>query len=189
MRRGDRRTDRVVVAAAVLGCGALLGVPLEGAERTLRSKAHNYSNSPLTLSNSKVELVETFSSPTQAGIPGTGRSRVRYANRAGQVPPTYVLNGEVFCSNTASQGVEALKLGIVILDAFHEPVFAAPGQRRAYVVQQVLESIPRKSVKRITWEQRVDSVEIFEVAVVVTGVRFVDGSVWLAPQEELIEVF
>ena len=50
-------------------------------------------------------------------------------------------------------------------------------------------SIPRGASERLTWEQRVDSLDVYEVAVVVTRVRFADGSVWMAPNEELVDIF
>lgn len=173
-------------AAGVLGaCACSL---LWAAQRPVKSTAHNYANAPVALSGSKVSLIETFATPSQAGIPGSGRSRIQYANRKDLIPPTRMLTGKVVCTDTSNQAIEALQLTLVFLDAFRGAI-SVLGQRDRYVVKQLVVSIPRKSSKVITWEQRVDTAEIYEVAVVVTGIRFADGSVWLAPKEELIDVF
>ena len=157
-------------------------------QRPMRSKAHNYANAPVTLSGSKAILVETFATPSQSGIPGSGRSRIPYVNRKEFVPSTLMLAGEVVCTNTSTQAVEAVKLTLVLLDAFHGAI-GIPGQQDRYAVKQLVMLIPRQSSKSITWEQRVDTAEIYEIAAIITGVRFADGSVWLAPSEELIDVF
>lgn len=160
------------------------------ADRALKAKAHNYPNTPVEVRQVKVALVETYATPTQASAQETGarRSRVRYANRAGLTPATLVLSGELLLANHAGQPVEALALTIVLLDAFHQPL-QVPGQRDTFTVQQVVAAMPKGSTKRIQWEQRVHSADIYEVAVLVTRVRFTDASVWLAPREELIDIF
>jgi hypothetical protein len=156
----------------------------------LKSKVHNYPNTPVEVKRSKVTLVETFSAPTQFVAPGikAKTTRVRYANRAGLAPSVFMLNGEVLCANTSAQPVEAISLAVILLDAFHQPVQVA-GQRDAYMIKQVLEVLPRGGSKAIAWEHQVHSPEIYEIAVVVTRVRFADGSVWMAPGEELLDIF
>ncbi len=170
---------------AVLCCASVWAL-----QRALKSKIHNYPNTPVEVKRSEVTLVETFAAPTQAGgmESGTKKSRIRYANREGLAPSTFVLNGEITCTNKSTQMVEAIALTVVALDAFHQPI-QLPGQRQASVVRQVLEQLPRGVSKRITWEQPVASSDVYEVAVVVTRVRFADGSIWFAPGEELIDIF
>ena len=186
--RSGWRMRRPVAIAAVVLAFAVFGAPLQAAQRVLKSKARNYPNTPVTLEQSKVTFVETFATPLQAGIPGTSQSRIRDANHpGGLLPSAMMLSGEVLCVNQSAQAIEAVKLTVVFLDAFHQAI-ELPGQRGAYVVKQIVESVPRKSSQVITWEQRVETSEIYEVAVVVTGVRFSDGSVWLAPDIELIDI-
>ena len=183
-------SHRALKAATLSLLGVLVCTSLWALQRALKSKIHNYPNTPVEVKRSEVTLVETFATPTQAGSTesGTKKSRVRYANREGLSPSTFVLNGELYCLNKSSQMVEALALTVVALDAFHQPI-QLPGQRQGYVVQQVLEKLPRGASKQIAWEQPVASSDVYEVAVVVTRVRFADGSVWFAPGEELIDIF
>jgi len=185
---GGGRMGRPWVFAAVALASFLSAAPLWAGQHALKSKARNYPNTPVTLEQSKVTLVETFATPLQAGIPGTSQSRIRDANHpGGLLPAAVMLSGEALCVNRSAQAIEAIKLSVVFLDAFHQAI-ELPGQRGAYVVKQIVESVPRKSSKVIAWEQRVETSEIYEVAVVVTGVRFSDGSVWLAPDIELIDI-
>lgn len=160
-------------------------------QKTIKSKVHNYPNAPVVIKQSQVRLSETYTNPSQTtatGSAGTAQSRVRYANRAGLDPSTFVLSGEVLCVNNSSQPVEALALTVVALDAFHQPV-QLPGQRDAYAVQQIVVSIPRGTSKSVSWEKSAGQLNIYEAAVIVTRVRFADGSAWVAPGEELIDIF
>ncbi len=160
-------------------------------QRSIKSKVHNYPNAPVIIKQSQVKLSETYTNPSQTtptGSSGTVQSRVRYANRAGLDPSAFVLSGEVMCTNNSSQPVEALALTVVALDAFHQPV-QLPGQRDAYAVQQIVVSIPRGTSKAVAWEKSAGQLNIYEIAVIVTRVRFADGSAWVAPGEELIDIF
>ncbi len=174
----------------VMGLGALcvLGSPpLWALQRAVKAKPHNYSHTPMTVKQVKATLTEVFGMPAQANAEGA-RTRIRYANQANQTPSTYLLLGEAVCLNGSSQSIEAFKLNIIVLDAFRQPVHL-PNQREPYAVKQIIESIPHGSSKSIEWEQAVESEDVYEVAVVVTGVRFADGSVWRAPDEELLDTF
>jgi hypothetical protein len=185
---GRRWLRRAGWLAAVCGLSAAVSLSAWALQRMLKSKAHNYASTPVALRQSKVTLVEVFAAPTVAGIPDAGKSRVRYANRAGLTPPNYRLKGEVLCVNESPQAVEALKLTVIALDAFHQPI-AIPGQGSPYSVEQVVGTIPRSGSRQVSWDRTIGSADVYEVAVVVTAVRFADGSVWMAPDEELIETF
>jgi hypothetical protein len=176
-------------ALVVYGLSAVLAASLWALHKALMAKAHNYPNSPVQVRRSDVELVETYTAPTQyvAANAKAKMSRVRYANRAGLTPSVFVMQGETVLANTSSQPVEALSLTIVALDAFHQPLQMGGGG--AVSVQQVMGPIPRGGTKRHTWEEPVASPDVYEVAVVVTRVRFADGKVWAAPNEELLDVF
>ena len=173
----------------VYGLSAVLAASLWALHKTLKAKAHNYPNSPVEVKRSDVELVETYTAPTQyvAADAKAKTSRVRYANRAGLTPSVFLLQGQTTLANTSTQPVEALSLTIVVLDAFHQPLQTGGGG--AAIVQQVAGPIPRGGTKRHAWEEVVPSPDVYEVAVVVTRVRFIDGKVWSAPNEELLDVF
>ena len=188
MSRRSRGGDWAIWCAVTGMLGISVCGPLWASQHPVKSRTHNYPNAPVTLSGSRVTLVEIYATPSQGGIPGSGRSRIQYANRKDLVPPTMTLTGEVVCSNVSPQAIEAVKLTLVLLDAFHGAI-GPSGQQDRFVVKQVIVPIPAKASKVITWEQQVETTEIYEVAVVVTGVRFADRSVWLAPSEELIDIF
>ena len=173
----------------VYGLSAVFAASLWALHKTLKAKAHHYPDSPVEVRRSDVELVETYTAPTQyvAADTKAKTSRVRYANRAGLMPSVFVLQGQTTLANTSTQPVEALSLTIVALDAFHQPLQTGGGV--AAIVQQVTGPIPRGGTKRHTWEEAVSSPDVYEVAVVVTRVRFIDGKVWSAPNEELLDVF
>ena len=185
-----RRLSGFALCAAALMLSLPVCTALWAAQRPLKSKAHNYAGAPVLIKQSKVELVETFATPTQVGTrnPSVRGSRIRHANRAGLLPSRYVLQGELLCRNQAPGTVEALELSIVALDAFHRPL-QPRGQVEAYAEEQVMETLPRGASKRISWQLPIASADVYEVAVIVTRVRFSDGTVWLAPEEELIDSF
>ena len=190
MKASRRVAARRVRAAAVfIGC-ALMSTSLWALQRVLKAKALNYPKTPVEATRAHVTLVETYTMPTQYVAPDAKArtSRVRYANRAGLSPSVFMLNGEVLCTNTSGKTVEALSLAVILLDAFHQPI-QMTGRAGAPDVQQIMETLSRGGSKRITWEQQVRSTEVYEIAVVVTRIRFADGTTWIAPPEELLDTF
>lgn len=184
-------TRGVTAAAFLIGVLSLTACPPAWAfQKTVKSKTFTYPHSPVQATRSRVRFVETFYSPTQVALPGarTQGSRIRYANRAGLSPSSFVLSGEVDCHNVSRRTIEAFALTIIALDAFHQPL-RLPGEPGPYAVEQVVTTIVRGASKRVTWERRLPTGNVFEVAVVITRVRFADGSVWLAPREELLDIF
>ncbi len=153
----------------------------------MRSKLHNFANSPVVIKRTDVLLAETYSTPTQMAMPGTRvrPSRIRYANRAGQLPTTGLLQGELICQNQVAQPVEAMELTVVLLDPFHQPM--QPIGPNKSLVHQIVAQMPRRLEQRVKWEQDIGGMEVYEVAVMITRVRFADGSLWQAPEEEVIE--
>lgn len=189
MTRRYRLSRRTAGAVFFYLVGMAVCLSAWALQRSIKSKLHNYPNSPIEIKRSQITLTETFSTPTQAVADGQPkRSQVRYANRDGLLSSTYVLNGSATCLNRSSQAVSAFALTIVALDAFHQPIHL-PGQRDVYAVQQIVAPLPRSSTKEIAWQLTAGSSDVFEVAVVVTRVRFADESLWVAPGEELVDIF
>ncbi|MBI4342413.1 MAG: hypothetical protein HY599_03490 [Candidatus Omnitrophica bacterium] len=181
---------RPLVRLAMVGaCCVLAAGAVSAMQRTLKSKIHNYKNAPIDTKRSQAALVETYTAPTQVmvGDSKARTSRVRYANRAGLAPSVFVVSGEALCTNVSPHHIEAFSLAIVVFDAFHQPVQG--GGQGPFLVQQVVERLPRGASKRVTWEQPVGSADVYEVAVIVTRVRFEDGTIWTAPNEELLDIF
>jgi len=181
----SRALGRVLISLALLGALAPTAWALQ---KTVRSKGHNYEQAPVTIQRSSVTLIETYFTPTQLPISGrrVKQTRVRYANRAGLSPSSFALKEDVMCRNNSRQDVVAMELSIVLLDAFHQPILNA-GQAEAVIVQRISTPVPAKSERRVEWEQQVGSLDVYEVAVVMTRVRFADNSLWQAPAEELID--
>ncbi len=170
---------------------ALLWVPSASAvDRELKAMIHNFKQTPLEVKRSNVVLVQTYATPslTAGAEPETRKKRVRYANKTGQLPVAYQLSGEMVCANKTQQAIEALGLTIIPLDAFHQPIEKA-GQGQAYSVEQLIAEVPPGTTRRLAWEHTVQSGDIYEVAVLVTRVRYADGTVWFAPAEEMVKLF
>jgi hypothetical protein len=156
-------------------------------QKPVRAKGHNYDQTPVAIQRASVTLIETFFAPTQLPL-GSARvkqTRVRYANRAGLTPSSLVLDGEVVCRNQSRQEIEALELTVVLLDAFHQPIGGV--KQEPVTVHRVSQRLPARSEQAIAWEQQIESLDVYEVAVVVTRARFTDGTLWQAPEEELID--
>ena len=183
-----RPLSRVLMAGLCCVCVAQAAWAMQ---RALKSASHNYKNAPMESKRVQALLVETFTAPGQSAVAGGATNvrttRVRYANRAGLAPSVFMLSGEAECLNVSANPIEAFSVAIVVFDAFHQPVQG--GTHGPFLVQQVVERVPRGGSKRVTWEQAVNSSEIFEVAVIITRVRYADGTVWTAPNEELLDVF
>ena len=186
----DRAQRRLVWMAGVVLLGTAVAGSVWATERAIKSKPRNYSHAPILIKRSDVTLVEIYSTPGAMTAPGMtgGGSRVRYANRAGLLPSSYMLEGGLLCRNQGKQRAEAFGLTVVLLDAFHQPV-QATGLQGGSKMNQVVETLQQGEEKRVAWQQQASTVDIFEVAVIITRVRFADGSVWLAPSEELVDIF
>ena len=175
-----------IVAAAV----ATLTMPsAEAMQRTIKAKAHNYPQAPVTLGNASLLLIEKFSTPGQFATPGAKvrQTRVRYANRAGMAPSSFMLQGQVACRNQGKAPIEVISITIVLLDAFDQPIQIPRQEPRA--TQQIVRSSPRGTTSVISWEQSAPGPEGYGAAIVVNRVRFEGGDIWLAPGEELIDIF
>ena len=173
---------RLLVAAGIL---VGIGTTSEAMPRTVYAKAAKYDEAPVVVRQASVRLVQTYSSPTQYPLATSPdgyevkvkRSRVRYANRADQQAPTYLLEGSVELENETRRPVEAVQVTTVFLNAFRERI----GTDR-HVIAKPLES---REIRRLDWSKSLPHEDVFEVYFVVTAVRFADGEVW-APTEELV---
>ena len=187
MRRVSWRRSHAVMLFVMT---MMVALSAWASERTLKATTHNYPKTPVELQHATASLVQVFATPTQYWTPDgkTTGTRIRYANRAGLSPSTFVLQGEVSCTNKSTQPVEAIALTIVALDAFHQPIHALISQQ-SYAVQQIVVSLPKGATKRIKWEQLVRVEDIYEVAVIATRARLANDTIWTAPNEELIDIF
>lgn len=169
--------------------GLLAGLPAAWAiQREIKSKCHAYAEAPVRASDARVRLVEVFSTSGAATEPyaeQTRGTRVRYLNRANQLPSAFMLEGEVTCVNRSPKLVRAIKLTVVPMNAFHEPIKSAfLGEDDG---KQLMLSLSPGSSRVISWKQRAPSSDVYQVAVVVTAVMFDGDEVWLAPNVELID--
>lgn len=193
MSRGARRSARLTGVpaarrrwAAWLCCG-LVWLAADAAiafEREIKSRIANYDEAPVTLRTAQVKLVQTYSDLAQAPFmimdgkdTGLRRSRVRHLNRLNEQIPTYLLQGALELRNETRRSIDMLQLTTVFFNAFRERI-----RTDRDAVQIAL--VPRQR-KTLAWSKGVPHEEVFEMVVVISAVRFTDGSVW-SPTEELI---
>lgn len=183
------RWTLVALLGAVGGLCLVMSTPGWALRQTIRAKTLTVPDAPVLPKDPTVTLVEVYGTPTQIPIPGTQvqQRRVKYANRAGVWPSSYLLQGEVWCHNRSEERIEALALSVVFLDAFSQTVRASM-EGGSYSIQKIVQPLPRGSSLRVAWEQPVTSPEIYEVAVLITSARFADGTIWTAPQEQISQL-
>ena len=179
-------TRRRIGAIAAL-CALAAAGPAWGTQRSVTAKIHNYKDGPLVIKETTVTLVETYGEAGAQNSPAKG-STVRYANRASQQVSTFILQGMIACENTSSKPIEAIAVGLVLLDPFHERI-PLPGERNGFATNLVMAELSPRGSKEITWEYTLRSSDLFEAAVTITRARFKDGTVWTAPPEEVIDIF
>lgn len=179
-RNGPRWDFAVLVGLSLTWCSTAAW----GIQREVRTRFAHYDDAPVIVQQATVRLVQTYSAPSQfplALAEGTdlkvSRSRVRNLNRLNQQVPTYQLRGELDVRNATRKVVDMLQITTVFFNAFHE---------RISTVQESLPStIAARQRKTITWTKSLPDEEVFELFVVISAVRFTDGTVW-SPEEELI---
>lgn len=174
-------------AARLLVGGSLLlasVAPAAAFERTVKARVANYDEAPVILRAAQIKLVQTYSDTSQAPFvvmdgkdTGIRRSRVRHLNRAHQQVPMYLLEGTLELRNETRRQVETMQLTTVFFNAFRERIRT---DRDAVTV-----TLASRQQKLLTWSKGVPHEEVFEMMVVISAVRFSDGSVW-SPTEELI---
>ncbi len=165
-----------------------LGSPsaLAGLQRVIQSRLANHPDSPVVVERCAARLMETYAGPGQfpfATMNDTEvrvkRSRVRYVNRLNQQIPTYMIEGQLTLHSQFRKKVAVMEVTTTFLNAFRERV----GQSQ-YAVTEPLQPYETKT---INWSMALPHPEVYEMFVVVTGVRFEDGMVW-SPNEEAIIV-
>ena len=170
----------------ILGVGlALIAEPIWGFQRTVRVRVANYEETPVVVQAASAQLVQTYSHPGQFPLAEVGgeevqvkRSRVRYVNKLNQEIPIYVLEGELTLRNHTHKEVAVLQLTTVFLNAFRE--------RIATEQQSVTEVLRPLETRVIRWSRSLPHQEIFELYVIVTRVRFSDGTIWTATEELIL---
>lgn len=175
-------------AMALLLCLMAGGVVWAG-ERRIRSRVLRIDHAPVAAKDPQASLIEFMGPPeSMVGTTSTRRqSGVRYANRKGIWPSRYALQGKVMCRNMSRQTIEAISLTTILLDPFNRTQRAAATSGQ-YQLHSVIERFPRGVWKRIEWEIVDSPAEVYEVVVLVTGVRFENGTVWTVPQSEVAQL-
>lgn len=180
-RRGLLTGTLLVLCATVLA-----SPPAFGMEREVRTRIANYDEAPVIVRQAAVYLVQSYGNPTSAPVvasgdnsPSTRHNRVRYMNRLNQEIPRYQLESELHLQNLTPKEIEAFQVTMIFLNAFHE--------RIASDQQSVTEPLGPREMKTVEWSRKLPHQEVFELFLVITAVRFQDGSVWV-PVEELIIV-
>lgn len=185
----DRRMRNVMVVLTL--CVSVAGIAW-ALERRILSQGHNYPSAPVVITRSDVTLIAPSSTPAKLVVTDrtTSREETYYLTRdeAG-----YRLQGKIACRNDSAKTVEAVQLTIVLFDGSYRPVQTFV-QQEVSSRQRLVTLLPTRAEREFAWEQPLDlttgsAARFVEVAVIVTRVRFVDSSVWLAPRDELVSVF
>ena len=182
MGRLTRIVCRGLLAATFLVC---TGVTSEALQRMVRALVAKYDDAPVIVRQASVRLVRTYSAPSQYQLATSPdgheirvkRSRVRYANRADQQIPTYLLEGYLEVENKTREDVEAVQITSVFLNAFRERIGTDE--------HSVSKPLEPRAIRRVDWSKTLPHEETYEVYFVVTAVRFRNGEIW-SPAEELI---
>ncbi|MBI2103966.1 MAG: hypothetical protein HYT90_00090 [Candidatus Omnitrophica bacterium] len=169
----------VCAVSSVIACQEAFGF-----ERAVRTRIANYEEAPVSLRAASTQLVRTYDNPNQislAALEGgdrqVKRSRVQYINRLNQQAATYLLEGELELRNQTRKDIAALQITTVFLNAFRERI----GTER----QSLSEPLRPGQTKQVRWSRGLPYQDVFELYVIVTAVRFSDGTVW-SPADELI---
>ncbi len=73
------------------------------------------------------------------------------------------------------------------LDAHRRPIESP--DHGPYIIHQVERRLLGGDSYRLTWEHPLIASGVYEVAVMVTAVRFVDGSTWVAVRDYVQDIF
>ena len=186
MKSPQPRFSRLRLLAASLACCMAAATVLWAKEQSLRVRTFNPAHAPVLLKDPQATLIEEFVDPGEEWSPGARRSRVNSVNNPRV--SVFTVKGQVECANQSSQTIEAVGLTVVSLDAFHERTQSL-WQSASSNSQHTDLALARWGSKTLSWTERASSRDLYELAIVVRAVRFADGSVWQAPQEELVDVF
>ncbi|MDP3703787.1 MAG: hypothetical protein Q8R78_05310 [Candidatus Omnitrophota bacterium] len=170
-------------------CVLCLSASVWALEREVKVELHHAPSTPVDIKESQVRLVEVFASPVQGALleDPTAWTSVEYANRRGRTPSKLLLKGDTVLLNRSPHTIEVIALTVMPMDAFRQG-FESIGQG-PYKIHQVEEWLPSRTSKRVSWEQICGSADVYSVAILVTAVRFSDGSVWTAPREAVQSIF
>ena len=183
-RQGRCRSLSVRVACAWLILCAATGTALAD-QRLLRTRIANYDHALVVLEQASTQLVEVYGDPNQVALAiiANGQmnrpalKRVRYLNRMNQEVATYQLEGELSLRNTTPKTVTALEITTIFFNAFRERISTER--------QTLIGSIEPRRTQRVQWSRPLPQKDTYELYVVVTKIRFDDGTIW-APVQELI---
>ena len=196
MSRRGTVPGAVAVAAVALGLAAWAG------EQVLKSSPQNYNEAPVLAKSSSAiytdQRVASARAPTpvstpralvsaSSGEPGAEpRSKFLSSStsRASPISKAYSLQGSVRCWNRSRKNVEALGLLVVPFDADHN--ILQSGRQSIILVEG---SIPSGNQDNLTWQTSVSAMDVVEVSVAILSIKFSDGSVWEAPNVELVDFF
>lgn len=192
LRLGPRACPWGSTARGVQGLALLLGCLLAteqafSFQRAVRTRIANYDQAPVTLQAASIQLVQTYTAPGQFPMAALGgeevkvpRRRIKYMNQLNQQLPTYLLEGELTLQNHTRKQIDALQVTLVFLNAFRE--------RIATEQQSLTETEPIAPLKTwtIKWSRNLPHQDVYELYLVVTGVRFSDETVWTATEELIL---
>ena len=199
LRRRVRGLSRLILSSVA----PVFFVPLLWAgEQLIKSTPQNYSDVPVLARSATTVLVERrVSTPdpsSTASRPAPSRALVsaehsdQTASRFVAATPAasktttseHVLKGDVRYWNRSSKTVELLGLLVAPFDSDHNSL--TPGRLN---VVRIAKQITGGHEQTIPWELRTPVVNIEEIVVAVLSVKFSDGTMWEAPNVEMVDFF
>ncbi|MBI4598048.1 MAG: hypothetical protein HY737_06585 [Candidatus Omnitrophica bacterium] len=203
----ERRRRILLWCAASLMAASWTGAWASG--RTLKSSTQNYEQVPVVARASTASLIERQTASAEAAARSTppkaaparalvstsdttGQASrfvgVATASRSAKTEQEYWLRGDVKCWNKSPKTAEALGLLIVPMDQYQ----GALSTSRKNLVR-LSATIYGGSEQSFRWETVLEDAEavqkLEQVVVAILTIKFADGSVWEAPDVELVGFF
>ena len=197
--------SRLPALLLVAVCAWATGSLLLAAELSIPAESHNCDGAPIISRSSTARLIEqqgkSTTSTTVTARPvnrtlvssseGEGESSSRFVSSATVKRTTtaaatteHRLKGEIKCWNKSAKTADALGVLVVPLD---EDANALIGGRKS--MARVDGPIRSGQEVALPWELSLKATEVAEVSVVILTIKFADGTIWQAPDVEMVDFF
>lgn len=205
-------------ALTLLAAGVGLVPALWAMEHSLKASTQNYSTVPVLARSSTAVLVEeTVALGSESGSASSGRSQASRTlvsggatgshtlmSGGGQPSPaaststfvssntlptrstgvSYLLKGEVKCWNKSPNGVEAIGVMVLPFDADHNAY--SDGRNNLLRLDG---TIIGGAEVTLPWKVPVTERTMVEVVVAILTIKFANGTIWKAPDVEIVDFF
>ena len=209
--------SRPSLAAIVsVGVAACVCSALWAGERSIKAEPQNYTSVPLVARSSTAKLIErsaSSGSSSSSGAKSGGASASRTLMSGSSTAPSgalvsgddsgeasrlvssntittkeaqreYWLKGDVKCWNKSRKDAVEFGLLVVPFDEYHNSL--STGRVN---VARVKGWIVGGGEETLGWEMPLNAPKVEEIAVAILTIKFGDGTIWKAPDVELVDFF